>query len=491
LNARWISRFLLALALGAGVCLAAGCVHPLGPGYHFPDRQAEIRVSDKSPGRIQLRVTDELVNAGDRPLHSLEVRLPEGPAFGERNLSIRIDGVEVSPQGSSPIDPRMMSAPFDPVWKENETRSIVTDWELRPRFSARGTIVASAEGFFIADETALPLWQTPLGVFPRGGTIPGRELLTVTAPSDFRVLVDGRPAGQKAEGNQVVRRFRSDSRSEYRPYVIAGRYQEKIVHTRQADVQFWTFRPVDAVAAQTAATRFASSMKSLEDFFGPASAAKTSVRVAESPVDLPGEFAAESDPGGASFPRGVLLDQRDFQHGLASEPVLQLAEYELTRTWYGWRVRPSPEAQILMGRGVGLFGLVLAAEGRGADQRVPTVALLIERYDEARAAAPDRRLMEPPEGYSRAERISTGYRGALFFVALEDECGHGNLKTALRDILSARASSDTGYEDLRAALETASGKDLAEMFRKWLVQPGIPDEFRSRYTKPSKANAPQ
>jgi aminopeptidase N len=76
-------------------------------------------------------------------------------------------------------------------------------------------------------------------------------------------------------------------------------------------------------------------------------------------------------------------------------------------------------------------------------------------------------------------------------VALEDECGHGNLKTALRDILSARASSDTGYEDLRAALETASGKDLAEMFRKWLVQPGIPDEFRSRYTKPSKANAPQ
>ena len=144
-----------------------------------------------------------------------------------------------------------------------------------------------------------------------------------------------------------------------------------------------------------------------------------------------------------------------------------------------------------MGRGVGLFGLVLAAEGRGGDQRARTVASLIEHYDEARAAAPDRRLMEPSEGYSRAERISTGYRGALFFVALEDECGHGNLKTALRDILSARASSDTGYEELRAALETASGKDLAEMFRKWLVRPGIPDEFRSRYAKASSASAPQ
>jgi len=65
------------------------------------------------------------------------------------------------------------------------------------------------------------------------------------------------------------------------------------------------------------------------------------------------------------------------------------------------------------------------------------------------------------------------------------------LKTALRDILSARASSDTGYEELRAALETASRKDLAEMFRKWLVRPGIPDEFRSRYAKASSASAPQ
>jgi len=73
----------------------------------------------------------------------------------------------------------------------------------------------------------------------------------------------------------------------------------------------------------------------------------------------------------------------------------------------------------------------------------------------------------------------------FFFVALEDFCGHDNLRTALRDIISARASSDTGYEELRAAAESASGKDLAEMFRNWLVQPGIPDDFRARYEKAS------
>lgn len=470
---------------------AAGCVHPLGPGYHFPDRQADIRVSSATPGRIQIRVADELVNAGDRPLHSLEVRLPEGRAFGEQNLRMTIDGTEVSPQRTSPGDPRMMRAPFNPVWKESETRKVVTEWELLPQFSPRGTVVASPEGFFIADETALPLWQTPLGIFPRGGTIPGQQLLTVVAPRDFRVLASGKPLKQKADGTDVVHRYLSVSGSEFRTYIIAGRYQETILRTREGRAQFWTFHPLDPAASQPAAARLSASMSSFADFFGPLAPGKITVRVAESPVDLPGEFFAASDPGAASFPEGVLLDPRDFQQGVASEQVMELAEYELARTWYGWSVRPRPEAQILMGRSVGLFGLVVAAEGRGGDQRAVAVTSLIRRYDEARAAAPDKRLMEPPEGYSRGERISTGYRGALFFVALEDLCGHDSLKAALRDVLRDRAAADTGYEELRAALETASKRDLADVFRKWLVQPGIPDEFRAQYAKPSSVTARQ
>ncbi|HLW44137.1 MAG TPA: hypothetical protein VKS00_06575, partial [Candidatus Acidoferrales bacterium] len=106
-------------------------------------------------------------------------------------------------------------------------------------------------------------------------------------------------------------------------------------------------------------------MKAFTEYFGPASKGKAAVRIAEAPAELPAEFSAPGDPGGASFPEGVLLDPRAFQQGIANEAVLQLAEYELARTWFGWRVRPRPEAQILMGRGVGLFGLVIAAEGRG------------------------------------------------------------------------------------------------------------------------------
>ncbi len=383
----------------------------------------------------------------------------------------------------------MVSVPFDPPWELGGKRMVVTEWDLSPESTARGTIVVSPEGVYIADETALPLWQTPSGPFAVGGTIPEKELLTVSAAKDFRVLAPGQPEKRRQQGTQVIQRYSIRAGKDPITYVVSGRYQEKIVQSRHGEVQFWIFQSVDSSALQTAADRLSASMKTLAEFFGPASKGNSIVRIAEAPVALPGEFGASTEPGGGSFPEGALLDPKAFREGISSEAVLQLAEYELTRTWYGWIVRPRPEAQILMGRGVGLFGLVIAAEGRGSDQRRAMIASLIDHYDQARAAAPDKGLMEPPIGYTRAERISTGDRGALFIVALEDLCGHDNLRTALRDIIHDRAGSDTGFEELRSAAESASGRDLAEMFRRWLGEPGIPDDFRARYQKSAHAAA--
>ena len=481
MRATQFSRECLRTALAASTIFLAGCAHPLGPGYNFADRQAEIRVSAGTPGRIRLHVVDQLENDGDRTLQSLEVRLPEGADFGQQNLHVAVGDEEITPQRSSPIDPRMMRAPFNPPWPQNETRKVVTEWDLVPAFTPRGTIVASRDGFFIADETAFPLWQTPHGVFARGGEKPDREMLTVVSPADFRVVAPGKPLKPIAKGAQVARRFVIKPGFDFFTYVVAGRYQQKIVPSKPVEVQFWTFHPLDPVAAETAAARLSVSMNSLSEFFGPASSEKPVVRIAESPMDLPDEFGEPGEPGSASFPEGALLDPRVVQHDLASEPALELAEYELARTWFGWRVRARPDAQILMGRGVGVFGLVIAAEGRGASQRRNMIESLIERYDAARGAAPDRGLKATAENYSRAERISTGYRAALFLVALEDLCGRDNLKSAMRDIIYARASRDTGSEELRAALEQTSKKDLAEMFRNWLTKPGIPEEFRNRY----------
>jgi hypothetical protein len=481
LRTRIFARVLPPALLGAWVFCATGCVHPLGPGFHFDERQAEILVSTGAPGRIHLKVTDRLENTGNRKLDSLAVRLPDAPSFGAQNLRVLIEGKAINPPHISKTDTRMVSATFNPPWQQTEKREIVAEWDLAPEASTRGNVAASADGFFVADETALPLWQTPNGIFAKGGLIPDNELLSVFVPPDYRVLAPGKLLKATPEGSWVVHRFAIGPKEEFLPYVIAGRYQEKTIESHDGQVQYWTFQPIDGDAAQKAADRLVASMKALSAFFGTPSSGTTAVRIVESPVEMRTEFAASDDPGGASFPEGALLDSRAFVRGLTSEGVLQLAEYELARTWFGWRVRPKPEAQILMGRGVGLFGLVIIAEERGPEERSRMVASLIARYDRARAIAPDQRLMEPPVGYSRMERISTAYRAALFFVALEDVCGHDNLSAALQDIIHVRAGNETSYEELRSAAETASRKDLAEMFRRWLVEPGLPREFRAKY----------
>jgi len=306
----------------------------------------------------------------------------------------------------------------------------------------------------------------------------------VVAPPDYRVLAPGKPLKPGTIGNLVAHRFKIRPKEDFLPYVVAGRYLEQKMRTPQGEVSFWTLQPLDGQQAQTAAARLASSMQAYMDFFGPASKSKTAVHIVEAPGDLPAEFGEPGDAGSGSFPGGVLLDRRALTQGVANESILELAEYELARTWFGWRVRPAPEDQILMGRGVGLYGLILAAEGRGSDERNRMVAFLLERYDESRRVAADRRLLEPPVGYSRAERISTGYRAALFFAALEDLCGRDNLRSAFRRIVRARGGGEVAHEELRAAVEAASQRDLAEMFRTWLNHSGIPDEFRARYSNP-------
>jgi hypothetical protein len=500
----YFKRSLFPVTLCVYIFFAVGCVQPLGPGFHFAARQTEIRPAADAPGTLHIRVVDHLENAGDRTLESLEVRLPEGPTFGTQNLSVSIEGRDVSPERSSVIDRRMVRASFDPPWDPKQPREVVTEWDLTPKSAARGSVGIAPEGFYIADATALPIWQTPAGVFSVGATDPAGEMLTVFAPADFRVLAPGKvlKRPKKIPGSLVPQSFRIRPDEDFLPYVVAGRYQESAIRERQTAVNCWTFRPIDSAAMKIAAARLAASMHALSDFFGPASKGKISIHVVESPVDLPMEFgnpqdlqadgvsASSETPsaranlaiGGNSFPEGVLLDSRAIALGVADESVLQLAEYELARTWFGWRVRPTPEAQILMGRGVGLFALVVAAEARGPDQRRRMIASLLERYDRTRATAPDQRLMEePPFGYSRAQRISSGYRAALFLVELEDVCGHDRMRAAFREIVRARAGDEAGYQELRASAESASGRDLAGLFRRWLIQPGVPDEFRGRY----------
>ena len=81
-------------------------------------------------------------------------------------------------------------------------------------------------------------------------------------------------------------------------------------------------------------------------------------------------------------------------------------------------------------------------------------------------------------------RANFGAKSGLFILALKDAVGPKNFRAALRRMIQARRGLDWTIDDLRSALELESGQNLAEFFRVWLYQPGIPDDFRRRYSSP-------
>jgi hypothetical protein len=480
-------RLVLLASLSAGV-LASACTHPIGPGFQFADRQTEIREDAASPGQLDILVTDRFQNIGGQPLSSLEVQLPDSVTSDPPAVRITIDGRA----GSSKILPfaehRMLRTGLDPAWTERESHEIRTEWNLVPGIARGGAAETSPDAFYITSPIALPLWQPPSGPFTGGDADPDKATLTVSVPVDYRVLAPGKRLGERSDPGESTYRFRLQPEADFRPYVIAGRYQERDIRAARGTVSFWTFGPLDASQAEKAANRLASSARAFADYFGSSYRIPGAVHIVEARGKLPQDFGAGNAPGGESFPLGVLLDERAFALGIASEDVLQFAEYQLVQTWFGWTAQPSEESQFVMQSGLGMFGWVIAAEDRGAQDRLNIVASLLARYDAARRAAPDKALIAAPDAYGREESLTTTYKAALFFVALEDACGSKNLRASFRSILSARTGADVTYEDLLAAAEAASRLNLAELFRTWFNRPGdVPENFRARYASSTSA----
>jgi hypothetical protein len=269
-------------------------------------------------------------------------------------------------------------------------------------------------------------------------------------------------------------------------------------------VIFWTLEPLDPQPAQAAAERLTRTVAVYDRLFSPVAGGVSRrsiawpVYIAEASTMLPhmdipielGQTETAADLSALSFPEGALLDRRAFTLGVASEPVLELAEFELAQTWFGWRVQVRPEAQTLTPAGLALFAVAKAAGAREGDAgRRRYISLLVGALDRARAniaaAAPagigENATIVPPLPRTPEERAVAAYKAALFFVAFEDLAGQQTLESAMHRLLRDMAGESIDDADLRSALEAASGRDLAAMFRTWRSFSEIPPDFRAKY----------
>jgi hypothetical protein len=475
---------------------------------------------------IHVHVSDELVNIGNSALSYLDVSLPAKNSLRVANLGFRVNGEQVKPATATRNPDAAQRIPFEKPWKPGDARTIVFDYDLQPNPDAEtGAVGASAQGFYIADPSAFPHWQPPAGVFVKADVRAGQEIFEFSVPAGFLVLAPGKE--QSPPGTTAQPQFRVTP-VDFPPFVIAGRYRERTTTTKNAGVVFWTFNPLEAVPAQQAANRLAATAADYERLFGPLYIVPRgkvpvpwSVHVVEAPAPIPlrdyqiaraqiadAQIAAppvaggsvgqaQPDPAAAlsalSFPQGILLDQRAFARGLASEPVLELAEYELAQSWFGWRMQVLPAAQFLLRDGIARFAVLAAAEARdGEPARRRDIAALMATFDSYRAAAPAAVSASAPGNFpivpiiprTPEQRAAGAAKAALFFVALEELAGKPNFSLALHRLVQNMAGRSAGEADLRSAMEAASGRDLAAMFRTWLSPADIPADFRARHRTP-------
>jgi hypothetical protein len=488
-----------------GLFLSA-CAVPLGPGYTIERESLELRYSPQTPGRIHLRADYRLKNSGTRDLGAIRAALPADA----KNLRITIADREVRPGATTEKSPtaRLVAIPFASPLLQKQRLDLSLEYDLEfagtssggrtfrsdntaaPSGGALAPEAASAgETFYFSYRDWFVELRPPEGFVSKGRPRANVTDLSVRVPANFRVLSGGRSRGDKRRGNEREFRFRFRfPQGDFDLFVLAGPYVEHQIRANGVTIVFWTLQPLPAADAQRTATRLAQTVRFFEETFGPRINPRHPVWLVESP-DLglsPGD--PHCPPASGSFPHGVLLNTPAFDLDVASDRFQAYLDYGAASLWLFHLASPQTAVRETLGEPLNEFAVMLARQSALGDApRNNRVPQCLRWFDESLHGAKEIPIVNLSPANSPAELEVGFYKGALFLYALEDRLGRKTMQSGIRRMVQALRGSTYGYAELRSALEAESGQDLGELFRTWLTQTGIPDEFRQRYA-PKRGN---
>lgn len=435
------------------------------------------------PGQIpalRLGVSYALENYGITDLAFIDVELPNKEQYGIKNLLVKVAGREVAPielssasQGEEPIQFRI---PFDPVWNQKQRRDLSVEYGLAPTEDSGGSVAVSSSSFHIVSGGWVPSPRPPTHALSPFPASPERINYTVQVPSDFLLLAPGKPNGRMKDGAEVKYRFEL-RRSDPALFVVAGRYADSCSNRRSCEVDFWTFEPITTSLA-SAEEQLASAWNILQKNFGPLEKSNLVPHIVESTVSV---RIGDDAPSVAPFFGGVLVNAKAVSLGVNSDGFLDLVTRALAGNWFGVQIY-SPIANVGMTEGLSDYAVIVVDETRhGGSARSVRISKSLREYDDACKEAIEKPLIAITEHDSVEQRRIALAKAPLFFIALEDAYGEQPVRRALAQVVSLLRGQAVRYQDIRAALENVTNKDLAPVFRTWLYEPGIPAEFREKY----------
>lgn len=452
---------------------------PLAPGYQIQKETLTVHFVPGPSPHLGVSAQYRLANVGNVPLHFIGVELPGKEGFGSAHLQAEIGGKPIALEHNPAEVADDWRIPMPVPWRQKEKLSLVLSYDLAAEPVGDPRIFTAATAFYLNDSGWFPTLEGFKQFLSPAVVRPNPSDLIVLVPADFRVTASGQLRGTTKQNGEVQYRFRI-RKADFDPYVLAGQYNEQRVSGSEGAIVLWTFKPTSAAEAEQTAAQIAAARKVYEQTFARLPADLKSIY----DVDAPQSPSLGAKAREGSLPPGM-VENGTFRSSAPGGTVTEGTVLgpggptELAGTWFGHVIRPTPEAWMLAQALAGYAATTLDRSGAASSSGV-TVANL-ENYNRARAESVEKSILSLVPSDPEDQLRLGGYKMALFFAALEDQCGAENVRRAISDMVYALRGQQYGYADFRAALEARCHEPLGDFFRSWLVQPGIPPAFRARY----------
>jgi len=452
------------------------------PGYQILKESHAVQYAGGQAPQLRVNSNYTLQNYGNGDLTFVDVILPDDKSYGTRNLHVEVDGREAKPE-KLPAENQEESSntfriPFDSRWTQKQKHSLAIEYTFSSPEDSGALITLGAESFHLGSRGWFPMLQPPKHVLSPYPDPPARTIYSVRVPPSFLILAGGISRGRKKNGGEVEHKFELGNGNPA-PYVVAGRDVDSSENRKAGPVVFWTLEPLkdDPTSAEQ---RIAAAWETLQHDFGPLDKNIRVPHVVESP-GLRAPITGEEGPAAASFPGGALLNSQAFALGINGEAFLEKVTRALAHGWFN-QIYVSPNAAIGMGEGLPEYATIVIDEARNGDAaRRERVRQFLREYDEACQPAVEKPIIALTTQDPVEQRRIGLAKAPLFYIALEDAYGEQPVRRGLAQLIALLRGQGAGYDDLRSALEEATGKNLAPIFRVWLFQKGIPSEFRELY----------
>ncbi len=168
---------------------------------------------------------------------------------------------------------------------------------------------------------------------------------------------------------------------------------------------------------------------------------------------------------------GLSIVSEDYGRAVIADPsAIGLIAHELAHQWWGNMVTCHAWTEFWLNEGFATYMAAAYREQRfGRETYLKDIASMKERYEQVRARGNDRPLVFPNwDRPTTDDRTVVYQKGAYVLHELRELIGDEAFWAGIRRYTNDHFGKSVTSEDVRAAMEQASGKDLRAFFDRWV-----------------------